>query len=175
MERAMERKYSFFWNLIGDLGVGRPNLGPEARIEVYRLMQYCFRDVLEARFGTPAADEVFREAGALAGRHFFKHLIRPVSGAAEFLDKLQRVFREFKIGILRVEEAQPDLGRFIITVSEDLDCSGVPETHYEMCTYDEGFMAALLECLTGRPYDVREIECWCTGGRTCRFIAEVRP
>jgi uncharacterized protein len=47
-----EHKYAFSWDLLGDLELGRPNLGNMTRLEVYRLMQFCFRDVLEARYGT---------------------------------------------------------------------------------------------------------------------------
>ena len=55
----MDRKYKFSWELLGDLELGRPNLGPYARIEMYRLMQYAFRDVLEVFCGTEKADELF--------------------------------------------------------------------------------------------------------------------
>ncbi|MEI6451670.1 MAG: 4-vinyl reductase, partial [Actinomycetes bacterium] len=42
-----------------------------------------------------------------------------------------------------------------------------------ICVYDEGFIAALLESYTGRRFVVKEVDCWCTGDRTCRFTAEV--
>ena len=32
-----ERKYRFSWDLLGDLELGRPNLGNTTRVEVYRL------------------------------------------------------------------------------------------------------------------------------------------
>ena len=35
-----------------------------------------------------------------------------------------------------------------------------------------GFIAALLEKFTGKAFLVKEIDCWCTGERTCRFTAE---
>ena len=57
------------------MSLGRPNLGNKTRLEVYRLMQFCFRDVLEERYGTDAADELFYEAGKLAGREFAAHLL----------------------------------------------------------------------------------------------------
>jgi len=56
-------------------------------------------------------------------------------------------------------------------VSEDLDCSGLPELDYEICSYDEGFISALLECFSGMKFIVKEVDCWCTGDRTCRFSA----
>ena len=42
-----------------------------------------------------------------------------------------------------------------MTVSEDLDCSGLPELGYGVCVYDEGFISGILESFTGRPFDVK--------------------
>jgi hypothetical protein len=64
------RKYKFGWELLGDVSVGRPNLGPVVGVDMYRLMQFCFRDVLERRYGTEVADDVFHEAGRLAGAEY---------------------------------------------------------------------------------------------------------
>jgi predicted hydrocarbon binding protein len=168
-----DRKYAFSWDLLGDLELGRPNLGNTTRVEVYRLMQFCFRDVLEQRFGAEAADDVFYEAGKLAGTEFAAHLLSQPADLGDFVAELQRVLRELGIGILRVEKADPEKGQFVVTVSEDLDCSGLPETGEAICVYDEGFIAALLESYTGRRFVVKEVDCWCTGDRTCRFTAEV--
>ena len=41
------RLYAFDWKYIGDMELGRPNLGKTARLEIYRLFQYTLRDVLE--------------------------------------------------------------------------------------------------------------------------------
>jgi len=168
-----DRKYAFSWDLLGDLELGRPNLGNTTRLEVYRLMQFCFRDVLEQRFGAQAADDVFYEAGKLAGAEFAAHLLSKPEQLGDFVAELQRVLREMGIGILRVEKADPEKGEFVVTVSEDLDCSGLPESGESVCVFDEGFIAALLESYTGRRFVVKEVDCWCTGDRTCRFTAEV--
>ena len=64
--------------------------------------------------------------------------------------------------------------RFTLTVSEDLDCSGLPVTGETVCVYDEGFIAGILEAYTNRPFEVREIDCWSTGDRTCRFSADAK-
>ena len=167
------RKYQFSWDLLGDLELGRPNLGDKTRIEVYRLMQFSFRDLLEQRYGTEVADELFFEAGRLAGQQFAEHLLSRPPDLGDYVAELQRVLRDMGIGVLRVEKADAERGQFVVTVSEDLDCSGLPETGEAICTYDEGFIAALLESYTGRPFKVKEVDCWCTGDRTCRFHAEV--
>ncbi|MEI6521846.1 MAG: 4-vinyl reductase, partial [bacterium] len=81
--------------------------------------------------------------------------------------------RELNIGVLRLEKADIDNGKFVLTVSEDLDCSGLPDTGEEICAYDEGFIAGILNSFTGAAFKVREVDCWCTGDRTCRFNAEI--
>ena len=83
------RKYQFSWELIGDLDLGRPNLGRMTRLEVYRLMQFSFRDVMEAQLGTEKADELFYAAGELAGRELFKHYLSNIDDFNEFVKELQ--------------------------------------------------------------------------------------
>ena len=134
-------------------------------------MQFCIRDVVEGELGSERADRIFHKAGYLAGRHFYTHVIAPVSDFAAFVKKMQEVLLDLGIGILQVEEEDLAHGRLVLTVSEDLDCSGLPELTYEVCTYDEGFIAALLESFTGTKFRVKEVDCWCTGDRTCRFLA----
>jgi predicted hydrocarbon binding protein len=168
-----QRKYDFRWELLGDIAVGRPNLGMYTRLELYRLMQFSFRDVIEARYGTQAADEIFYQAGKLAGTEFYRHYLSEITEFNQLISQLQSLFSEMSIGILRVEHADLEEGRFVITISEDLDCSGLPELEYELCTYDEGLIAALLESFTGKAFTVKEVDCWCTGDRTCRFQAEL--
>lgn len=167
------RRHGFSWDLLGDIGLGRPNLGPTTRLEAYRLMQFSLRDVLERRFGTEQADGLLREAGLIAGRAFGEHAVGPAADLPEYLRKLQAALQEYGIGILRVEEVDLQTGRVILTVDEDLDCSGLPELSYEVCQYDEGFFAGLFETWFKQPYRVTEVDCWCTGARTCRFVAEV--
>ena len=163
------KKYQFSWDLIGDVIQGRPNLGTQIDVDVYRLMQFTLRDVLENKYGSEEADDIFREAGKLAGTQFYQKLIHPVETLEEFVSKTQKVLKDKKIGVLRVEEADAEKGKVTLTVDEDLDCSGLPELDYETCIYDEGFVAALFECFTQDAWTAKEIDCWCTGARTCRF------
>ena len=169
----MERqKYQFSWDLLGDLDLGRPNLGRMTRVEVYRLMQFTMREVIERRFGSDVADQIFYDAGFQAGSHFYDHVLKQPTELGEFVGRLQQALAELNIGVLRIEESNPDEGKFVLTVSEDLDCSDLPELDFEVCSYDEGFIAALLQRFTGDRFQVKEVDCWCTGDRTCRFRAE---
>lgn len=161
------RKYQFNWDLIGDIEEGRQNLGLQMDVDVYRLMQFTLRDIIEQRLGEEEADKVFYEAGKLAGIEFYNHLIAPVDSLDHFVSKTQKILKEKRIGILRVESVADE--EIILTIDEDLDCSGLPVTEYETCIYDEGFISALFEGFTGEPWDAEEVDCWCTGARTCRF------
>jgi predicted hydrocarbon binding protein len=164
------RKYQFSWDLIGDIDVGRPNLGSQVDLDMYRLMQFTMRDTLEKRYGADVTDEIFYAAGKLAGAEFYENHIKPVSSVDEFVGKTQQVLRDKRIGVLRLEEAILDEGRVTLTIDEDLDCSGLPELDYETCVYDEGFVSALFESFTNNKWKAEEIDCWCTGARTCRFL-----
>jgi predicted hydrocarbon binding protein len=167
------RKYKFTWDLLGDLSIGRPNLGNLARVEVYRLMQFTFRDVLETRYGAGIADEIFFQAGSVAGKEFYTHFLSEAKDASSFVKLLQDTLREYGIGVFRIEQGDSDVKNMVVTIAEDLDCSGLPEMDNEVCKYDEGFIAGIMESYTGKGYDVREIDCWCTGDRTCRFTVDV--
>ena len=98
--------------------------------------------------------------------------MKSVTDLSDFVKQLQDLLRDFGIGILRIEHVDMEVGELVLTVSEDLDCSGLPETGIEICVYDEGFISALLESFSGVPFKVKEVDCWCTGDRTCRFRAE---
>ncbi|MCU0725769.1 MAG: 4-vinyl reductase [Planctomycetes bacterium] len=170
MFREEEREGVFDWTMLGDVNAGRPNLGPTTDVAVYRLMQFTLRDVLIREFGVEAADRVFLEAGRTAGRHFYGNLITKKDDFHGFMADLQRVLRELRIGILRVEKADLDGLTFTLTVAEDLDCSGLPMCNETICTYDEGFIGGLLYAHTGREFTVKEVDCWCSGDRVCRFM-----
>jgi Predicted hydrocarbon binding protein (contains V4R domain) len=168
-----KRKYKFDWGVItGNLENARPNIGLNTRIEVYRLFQFTLRDVLEQRYGADQTDELFREAGIIAGKEFFKNFCGNCSSLPELVNTLQASFKELGVGILRMEHADTEKMRFVLTVEEDLDCSGMPDTAEQICVYDEGFIKGILDSFTGSAFNVKEVDCWCTGARTCRFSAD---
>jgi predicted hydrocarbon binding protein len=148
-------------------------LGSSLRVEVYRLMQFCLRDVLESEMSAADADRLFFAAGKLAGAQFFENMGLKKCGALdEMLSALQKLFKDLGVGILRVERADAKTGDMTLTVSEDADCSGLPDMKTQICVYDEGFITGILESHSGKKYEVREIDCWCSGERTCRFTAK---
>ena len=169
MFKEEREELMFDWNMIGDIVEGRPNLGTTMDVSVYRLMQFTLRDVLIKRFDAETADKIFYDAGQHAGKVFCRELINKENNFNDFVVELQDRLKELKIGILRIEEANLDTLDFTLTVSEDLDCSGLPVCEETICTYDEGFINGILGEYTGKNFDVKEVDCWCSGDRVCRF------
>lgn len=171
-----EREESLFqWTMLGNVNEGRPNLGPTTDVSVYRLMQFTLRDVLIKEFNVQTADRIFYEAGKTAGMRFCEKLVTRRDSFHGFIENLQEALKNMGVGILRVERADLDNLNFTITVAEDLDCSGLPVCDEEICTYDEGFIAGALLSYAGREFVVKEIDCWCSGDRVCRFDVKAAP
>ena len=169
-----EQKHEdFTWESLGDVKEGRGDLGDEMPVIIYRLMQYTMLDVLSKAHGPEQANEYFREAGFMAGTEFAKHTLDLDADLNAFMAGLQKSLLDMKIGILRLEAFDTSSGDIILTVGQDLDCSGLPVTNENVCYYDEGFISGILQAYTGKAYDVREVDCWANGDRVCRFNGTV--
>ena len=167
-----KRKYAFSRDMLGgDYTLARPHLGPNTKVDVYRLFQFTLRDVLEQDYGTEKTDDLFRRAGTMAGQAFFEEYCKEATDLNSLVKIIQNKFKELGIGIFKVESLGENGKLFTLTVAEDLDCSGLPDVAEEICVYDEGFIKGILESFSGANFTVREIDCWCTGSRICRFKA----
>jgi predicted hydrocarbon binding protein len=164
----------FVWDDLGDLEKGRPNLGLSVPVLAYRLLQYTFRDVMITELGVKKANDIIIKAGRLAGRHFCENMLNRELDFNEFVSQLQSVLKEQAIGILRIEKADLEKMRFTLTVAEDLDCSGLPPTDEVICQYDEGFIAGIMEAYTRKPFQAKEVDCWASGDRLCRFDVRLK-
>ncbi len=171
MFKEERESQDFKWEMLGDIELGRPNLGSAVDLSIYRLMQYTIRDALIKEVGVETADKIFYQAGDLSGREFYRNMITGKGSLNEFIEELQMLLKNLKIGILRMESADLEKMELVLTVAEDLDCSGLPVSDEAICTYDEGFIRGLLWEHTGKNFQVREIDCWCSGDRVCRFRA----
>ena len=160
------------WKRLGNVSVGRANLGLEMPVLVYRLAQACQKDVLVKHFGDDKAKELIRESGAAAGTEFYNNVLAEEGLHFDsFVAKLQAALRDLKIGILKVESADLSNFRLVFSVAEDVSCSGMDIYNETVCNYEEGFIASILKCFTGFDWNVVEVDCWATGDRVCRFSA----
>jgi len=166
-------KQVFLWNNLGNLAFGRPNLGSKTDVMTYRLMQYTLRSVLEQRFGYEVCRELLKESGKLAGAAYCSEFLDITLEPYAFIAQLSQQLADNGIGILRTEKSNLNKLEFIFTVSEDLDCYGLPITGETVCDYDEGFIQGIMEAYLSKKFIVSEIDCWATGDRTCRF--DVKP
>ncbi len=168
------KNYNFKWEDIGDIEFGRPNLGQLTNVTVYRLMQYTIKAVVEKEYGTEQANKLFVDSGRLAGIEFCRNILDVNLPLNEFIAQLHDKLIELSIGILKIEKSNTNTMSFILTVSEDLDCSGLPITGNNVCHYDEGFFEGIFNVYTGKKFIVKEIDCWATGDRTCRLTVDLK-
>lgn len=153
---------------------GRENLGEQMPVMAYRLFQYALRDYLVERYGKDEMIDIFRNTGRDAGRLYAQNMLDLSQELGGFVAQLQQSLQASKIGILQFESLDSKTGEAVVTVREDLDCSGLPILGETTCNYDEGFIAGILEAYTKLEYTVTEVDCWTTGGRVCRFVAKVK-
>lgn len=170
------RVYKFNWKFIGNIDAGRPTLGCTTRLEMYRLLQYTLRDVLESRLGTDETDTLFYKAGFLAGSEFCRQFLSLTLPLNEFLQQLKKTLLDFGVGVLDVDNVTIEddgVTKLQMVLNEDLDCSGLPNIEHATCSYDEGFIAGILKTYSGSNFRVKEVACWCLGNEYCRFEAEI--
>lgn len=172
VDENVENKFT--WDSIGVIEDGRKNLGEDMPVFVYRLFQFTIKDVMNRTLGKEATIDIFRKSGELAGAEFASHMLDLTLPFDDFMASLQQELERSKIGVLRVEKFDVETGHAVITIGEDLDCSGLPVTGETVCNYDEGFLAGVLKSYTKKDYVVVETDCWATGSRVCRFEANVK-
>jgi predicted hydrocarbon binding protein len=166
--------YSFKWANIGDVTLGRPNLGDTIHGAVYRLMQHSIRSILNKGFGGEKTATLFSSAGHLAGMEFSKNILDINLPFNSFVMQLQNKLKELNMGILRIEKLELKKNEITLVVTEGIDCSGLPVTDETVCDYEEGFIAGILDTYTGKKYDVKKIDCWSNDDRACRFEAKLK-
>lgn len=164
-----EPHHIFSWDKLGNIKEGREDLGEDVPVTVYRLMEYTMNHILAEEYGKDKADALFCKAGFLAGSQFAANVLNLQADFDEFVAELQKYLKQFKIGILRMEEISNGGNHIVLTIAEDLDCSGLNPSNEVICHYDEGFLAGILETYKKVPYNVKEIDCWSSGARVCRF------
>lgn len=163
-----DRTFTFNTDMLNGIEAGRKNLGETMPVVVYRLLEYTMREAVAKRFGDEICIEVFREAGRIAGGAFYGVYLQDAENVNHLFTKWQSAFSEMKMGIVRVESLK-ESGEAVVTVSEDLDCSGLPVLGDVLCHYDEGFIEGVMKSFTGKEYQAKEIDCWAKGDRVCRF------
>jgi predicted hydrocarbon binding protein len=172
MSAGNEKVGGLSWEELGDIDSGRPNLGPLAPVAVYRLLQFSLRRALVAAHGADEASRLLAAAGRIAGEEFCRRALDCTLAVGPFLADLQKRLREWGIGLVRIEQGDLERLELVLTVAEDLDCSGLPVSGETVCEYDEGFIAGIFHAYTGREFTAREVDCWASGERVCRFAVK---
>ena len=168
-----KKTYNIFsWEGLGDIKGGRENLGEYMPVLFYRLLEYTMLDVLVNEYGPDKASELFFKAGHKAGIALAQNTLDLNKDFDGFVGQLGQVLEDNLLGILKIEEFHREKLSFILTISQDLDCSGLESTGEVVCHYDEGLISGIMEAYTGKKFSVKEVDCWANGNGTCRFRGE---
>jgi uncharacterized protein len=165
-------KYGLNSSVIGTIAGSMPYPDLNSRLEIYRLMRFTLKYELEKCGAKEDLGRLFREAGKLAGMNFYFQVLGSSSDFQSFIKNLQYSLKYMGIGIVWSGKSDRKSAQLILSASEDAHCSGFPGIDYEMCNYDEGFFAGLLEGFSGMPFSVEKISCWSMCDQTCQFKAE---
>lgn len=155
---------------IGDIRIGRGELGEEMPVKIYRLFLFSLREALVKKYGEGEMIDAYRAGGCIAGRRFAREYLDLTLSEDKFFHQLQLVLYREKIGDIKIENRIENWKQMIITVANDLDCSGIKDEGKTLCQYDEGFFSGILYEYNQRIYSVSEIDCWANGAASCRFL-----
>ena len=77
-KNSSSKKYQ--WKNLGNISIGRPDLGDTVPVAIYRQLEFSLIEVLTRRYGSKEANDIFREAGFIAGVEFARfHLNTHIS------------------------------------------------------------------------------------------------
>lgn len=154
---------------IGNLKAGRTTLGNAVSVSVYRMTVYSLRAVMREKLSVQTANEIFFEAGKMAGEVIFDNFLSSSIDEKGLFENVSTFFQKSKIGCFEVLSSRHKKREFIFTLKEDLDCSGLPSDGETKCTFDEGMISGILGKFYGEPFLTTEISCWGTGEKKCSF------
>ncbi len=154
---------------LGDIDLGRSNLGEMMPVMVHRQLEFSLRTELERRYGERIAVEIMRSAGKISGHMFADGYLDLEADFDTFVATLKSSLLEQKIGDLVLESYDIESGQLVMAMVDDLTCSGVTDTRRTMCHYEEGFLAGVMERYKKVPYRALEVDCWANGAELCRF------
>jgi len=122
MFQEERERFKFDWSHLGDIEVGRPNLGPQTSVAIYRLMQFTLRDAIIRHSSPETARRIVFDAGYTSGKAIYENLIDEPNDVLDLISQVRKLLKELNVGILSVEESDVENMNFTLTVSEDLDC-----------------------------------------------------
>lgn len=159
---------------IGNLSEGRAEMGETMPVYMHRMFELAMRKALVNMYGEGEMMFAMRSAGKLAGSLYARQYLNMSLPFDDLLLHLAEQMADMKIGKLTVEQLDLETGGGVLTIENDLDCSGSGLCGETLCQYDEGFIAGILKEYTKKSYHVVETDCWGTGAALCRFEIKLR-
>lgn len=159
MENVFRRHFKlhsqFAWGRMGDVDEGRPTLGEDCPVLVYRLMEQTLIDTLTTQVGVERTQEHLYAAGHMSGYELAMNRLVLEAPHGDFFDNLSDVLKELGMGLLTVKEYKPDTQEIKMNYANLLDC-GVGNRATSLNYYNRGMLAGIMEAYTAKSYDFED-------------------
>ncbi len=155
--------------LIGDPAAGRPTLGANAPVAMFRALRMVgMMEGLNALIGD--ASTLVYAAGKGVGKELGQAILEKTGGNVDaFVAATAAEVKNLGVGIMKVTHADLDNGLLEIKVDECITCSGAPVIGKRVCHFEAGFVSGVLEPLVQKQVNVVETACNCMGEDGCVF------
>ncbi len=100
MFKEERKEFKFEWSHVGDIELGRPNLGPLTSVAIYRLMQFTLRDSMVKHCGAKMATEIFFYAGFNSGKAVYEYLFDNPQSIDELVSRLQKILKDLLFSLV---------------------------------------------------------------------------
>jgi hypothetical protein len=114
-----------------------------------------FQNMLENVEGHKEDTDYLRKEGYSAGVEFSNNIMDMVILPDDSINTLQKKLHDYKINVLRMESYDIDTGNITISFEHEIDFNKLQLSNNDLCSFNEGFVAGILEVYTGRKYDVQ--------------------
>ncbi len=160
---------------IGKTSAGKYELTEQIKEDIcinvgdpFNFMRSLFRTM---RYITEAMGIDAKPALRLTGREIGKELAKQIKATApkDLLKELANFWETHRMGHLVLTRAELP---YEIVIENCYECGGMPDVGTTLCSLDEGLISAILDEKLGVKSTVKELECWGTGYRHCRFTVE---
>ena len=158
--------------LIGDTSVGRPTLGDNVPVALFRALRLVgMKEGLDSMVGD-ASTLVYTSGKGVGGNLGNAIIAQTGKDLDKFITAVANQIKSLGVGIMEILVAYIENGYLEIKVNGCVNCSGSPNIGERVCHFESGLISGILEAFVGKTVNVLESKCNCMGEEGCVFEAK---
>jgi len=167
---APKRAASKLFSSLGDSSKGRPTLGNNLSVELFRVFRlFGMVEGINSVIGD--ASTLVYTCGKNAGSEFGGSILirEGKEDIVKFLDAVSVCSKNLGLGLLHVLDIDLEKHFVLLELDECVTCSGMDDIGKKICHFETGFFTGVLESFTGKLCKGKEIKCHADGDESCNF------